>query len=290
MTRRAGSLKVVFIAVLVFFACSAAATGGQNSLLQERNLRDAFISDPPFSAPAADSAAAVPPAGTLPAQSPQAADPSSPVQPRSAFVPAPSTARPTEVPELLVRGYTVDPSGAVNLIGMDGVLRTIDGTSPVKLIFPPEYGLPPQIVGGTRPAAQPYQAAVPAQIAVRGYSIHPSGVIIILGMDGTIRTLDGSVPVTLIFPPEYALPPQTVGGTATPATGGQMQVYAPVAPGAQQPSGSTPAQVVVGGQSGSVGSSGGTEVQSSIGSEIPAAIIQEGVSAIFRQIQKGSKK
>jgi hypothetical protein len=144
----------------------------------------------------------------------------------------------------------MDPTGAINIVGMDGVMRTIDGSKPVKLIFPPEYRLAPQIVGGARVAAPPPSPiSSPVEIAVRGYSIEPSsGAINIVGMDGVMRRLDGSQQVKLVFPPEYGLAPVIVGGgTPAPPSGGQIQAYSPGAGalGPQQPAGAAPPQVVI---------------------------------------------
>ena len=280
MAKTRKTLFIVGLAASILFAPWVASEGGQNSLVQERNLRDALISDPPFSTPTPESVAqaAPPPRNTqapppAPAASPyKVPENTAPAQVQPAYVPTPP-AQPAGIPEVIVRGYSMDPSGAINLIGMDGVVRTIDGSKPVKLVFPREYGLAPQIVGGTRPASQQYPAAQPAQLAVRGYSINASGTIIILGMDGVFRKLDGSVPVTLVFPPEYGIAPQTVGGGAAPAAGAQTQVYPSVAQDSQQPAEAVPAKV-----------------SGSGAAELPATIMQEGIGAVMRQIQKGQKR
>ncbi len=211
----------------------AASGGGQNSLSMERDLRDALISNPPFSGPAPEVAAPAP----------------APVQVQPAYVPS-APAPPPGIPEVYVRGYSMDPTGAINIVGMDGVMRQLDGTQRVKLIFPPEYRLAPQIVGGARLAAPPPPpVSSPVEIAVRGYSIEPSsGAINIIGVDGVMRRLDGSQQVKLVFPPEYGLAPVIVGGgSAAPASGGQIQAYSPGtgAPGPQQPAGAAPPQVVI---------------------------------------------
>jgi hypothetical protein len=128
---------------------------------------------------------------------------------------------------MLVRGYGIDPSGAIVIAGMDGNFRMIDGSKPVKLRFPPEYGLPPLIVGGGIGPPSRADTALPsdfAEIAVRGYSMNPSGGITVIGMDGYIETISGVNQVKLVFPPEYGIPPVIVAaGTAAPAAGGQAQ-------------------------------------------------------------------
>jgi hypothetical protein len=112
---------------------AAASRGGQDSLSQERDLRDALLNNPPFSGPAPEMAA--PAAAPAPAQ----------VQP--AYAPS-APASPPGIPDVYVRGYSMDPTGAINTIGMDGVMRQLDGSQKVRLIFPPEYRLAPVIVGG----------------------------------------------------------------------------------------------------------------------------------------------
>lgn len=242
----------------------AASDGGRRALIQERNVRDSLINDPPFSY---GEAGTEPPGAPL-SQGSMSAFPT-PVKP--AYAPAAPPA-PAAMPELLVRGYSMDPSGAVNIIGMDGVIRTVDGSRPIKLVFPPEYGLAPQIVGGARAAAPPPAPVVLEEIAVRGYSIDPSGAIIIIGMDGLIRVIDGSRPVKLVFPPEYNLAPQVVGGAAAPPAGSQAQSYGPASISAA-PQGS------------------GAEVQGAAGGvELPVDLISEGVGVLLKQINKGKSK
>lgn len=232
----------------------AASDAGQRALIQERNIRDALINDPPFTYEEAAPPPQNPP--TIPA----------PVQ--GAYIPAPAH-KPAAIPEMLVRGYSMDPSGAINTIGMDGVVRTVDGSRPIKLVFPPEYGLPPKVVGGVRPAPPPPQVSL-AEIAVRGYSVDPSGAIIIIGMDGVIRVLDGSNPVKLVFPPEYGLAPQIVGGGSTATTAAPLV----------QSSGS----VDVSAAPAEVQASGTGNV------ELPVELITEGVGALLKQINKGKSK
>ena len=215
----------------------AASRGGQNSLGLERDLRDALISNPPFSEPAQESVAPA-----APAPAPYQSQPSSapaPAPPVRWKVKSPGAAPPPPPPaqavvsELLVRGYGMDPSGAIIVLGMDGNFGTIDGSNPVRLIFPPEYGLAPVIVGGG--LGPPPRAATPlprdyAEIAVRTYSIGPSGGITIVGMDGYIQTVYGVNKLKLVFPPEYGLPPVIVAaGAAAPAAGGQAQANDPAA-------------------------------------------------------------
>ena len=214
---------------------AAASQSGGNSLILERDLRDALISNPPFSGPAPEVAAQAPPPA--------------PVQVQPAYAPS-APAPPPGIPEVYVRGYSMDPTGAINIVGTDGVMRQLDGSQKVKLIFPPEYRLAPQIVGGARQAAPPPPPTSSlVEIAVRGYSIEPSsGAINIIGMDGVMRRLDGSQQVKLVFPPEYGLAPQIVGGgSAAPASGGQIQAYSPGTgvPVPQQPAGAAPPQVVI---------------------------------------------
>jgi tetratricopeptide (TPR) repeat protein len=70
---------------------------------------------------------------------------------------------------MMVRGYTVDQNtGAISIIGMDGSLGVLDGSRPIRLIFPPEYGQQAQVVGGGRGARsggpmQPYASQVAQQ-------------------------------------------------------------------------------------------------------------------------------
>jgi len=191
----------------------AASQVSQNSLSLERDLRDALINDPPFSGSAQESTAPLSPPASVtvaPEQKPALAE----IQPaRSPSVPAPQSS----IPEVNARGYSMDQMGNINIVGIDGVIRTFDGSKPIKLIFPPEYGVPPMVVGGVRLVPPPPSAASQLpEVAVRGYSVDPSGSINIIGMDGVMRTLDGSKQVRLVFPPEYGVPPQIVGGGALP--------------------------------------------------------------------------
>ncbi|MEM5787153.1 MAG: hypothetical protein AAGU11_07525 [Syntrophobacteraceae bacterium] len=287
------NLPIRGIALLVLIACgismsalenaSAAPARGKNALIQEREVRDALISNPPFTGTAAEQASAQP---VAPAPSPasiyappphpasvqETVQHSAPSQPASVYVPAPPPA--TAIPELMVRGYSVERNGVVNIIGMDGLLRAIDASRPVKLVFPPEYGLAPQIVGGTTRAVAPPPIVMPVEIAVRGYSIDPSGHINIIGVDGVLRTIDGSRPVKLVFPPEYGLAPQIVGG-GSPAPQEGSQAFGAEVMVSQPPT--PPPQA-------------GIEVRSSgtLG-DLPAALIQEGVGVMIRQMQKGKK-
>ncbi|MHC1725727.1 MAG: hypothetical protein AB9866_06935 [Syntrophobacteraceae bacterium] len=157
----------------------AASRGGRDSLSLERDLRDTLMENPPFyGSPEPGVPGEYP---QPPTQSPEATQymlpqRTEPRQVRPAHTPAPPPS--SRLPELYVRGYSVDATGAISIIGMDGALRKIDASRPVKLIFPPESGLAPQIIGGSGPVppAGGHARVYGSETAAPGLQRDPAGM------------------------------------------------------------------------------------------------------------------
>ncbi|MFZ2448513.1 MAG: hypothetical protein WAW37_19305 [Syntrophobacteraceae bacterium] len=196
-------------------------SGARSARDRELDLRDEFMNNPPFST------SAQPPAGTTGYRTPSTVAPAQVDRGRVPSAPAPSRAPQAEME---VVGYAIDPTGTIQVMDMNGVLLTVDGSRPVRLVFPPDYGLAPVVLGGASgragnaptPSLQlPPPGRLPVQIFVREYWTEQDGSIFLIGMDGIIRAFDGSRPVKLVFSREDGRAPVVVGGgrSTVPASG-----------------------------------------------------------------------